>query len=165
MMIPVDIRKYFSENDSFYFGNHTLPIFHQCRGKSRERLSSEISTKLKTGTALSRHSSNNFYLKHIPMPIVDFIIRSYLGFLKHRKSFILCAIVSYMGEVDEARLKNPYCEVTDVIVQAEKYPFCTFDTFSIGFRGRLNVGITCENGQISKRLYNKLTDDIKECVK
>ena len=164
VMIPVDLRKYISDKDTFYFGNLTLPIFYRCSKKRKDQISAEIKEKLKNRSVLSKYNSRNFYLSFLPMFLVDFVIKSYLGFLKHRKKFILCAIVSYMGEVDKSRLVNDYFEVEDIIVQAEKYPFCTFDTFSIGFGDHLNVGITCENGQISEKIYHDLTETIKASV-
>ena len=165
VMIPVNVRGYLPKSDEFCFGNLTLPLFIQCKGKSRDEISDEIRGKLKRGASLSKYIAKNFYLDIAPMPIVDFVIKSYIGFIKHRKSFILCAIVSYMGDVDESRFENPYFEVSDMIAQAEKYPYCAFDTFSVGFKGHLNVGITCENRLIDEKNYRQLTENIKESFK
>ncbi len=165
VMIPVDVRKYSEQTNIFLFGNLSLPLFYQCGGKTQAQISDEIREKLKSGAALSKYSAKYFALDKIPLPAACFGLKLYLNYIRKNKSFVLGGIVSHLGDVDMLILENPFFKVIDMAVQAEKYPFCAFDIFSIGFGENLNIGITCDPDRIDEKVYRELTENIKLYVK
>ena len=76
----------------------------------------------------------------------------------------MSGMISHLGRVDEARLKNPHFEVTDMSCQLNYFPLCGFVLVALCFREKLNVSIRCNPKRTDEQTMNDLQDNIRQYV-
>lgn len=164
VMIPVNVRRYSDVKNAFLCGNIALPLFLQVGGKGKKQIADEIKYNLKKGTILSPTVPTCFWLEKFPRFINRLLMKQYLHYLKRKKGFLWCGLVSYLGEVDLSRLENPFFEVMDMLFQIESLPVFGFTTVSLAFGDNLNISLSCDPNRIDRRTQCKLIENIKTCV-
>lgn len=165
VMIPVDIRKYIDKQDEILFGNLALPIFCDCGQKDKAQLLKEIEMKLRSGAALSLNNARHFAIYKIPLWLIRLALKQYLRYIKRKKRFVLCGIISYLGNVDGAHLENPLFEVLDIFASLDALPFCGLNIVAISFREKMHISIAGDATRISQKTYNYLAESVEKHIK
>ena len=165
MMIPVNMRAYIEQKkDEFMFGNLAAVLFCRCGGKTQSQILSDIKHKLATRAALSRHTTQFRLINNTSLAAIRFFVRMYENLWSKKNRYAISGMISHLGPVDESRLLNPHCRVTDVSCQLNYFPLCGFILVSICFGDKLNVSIRCNPKRTDAKTLHELHNNIRRCV-
>ena len=160
MIIPVDLRR-FGANNKTLFGNLIVPIFVDANTNRRiEDLRTEILSYVKDQSLLSATLNSLFFYNKINPKLRVSVLRRLIPVVMASKKFIICALVSPVGEIKSENLVCPEFSTEDVVLTFISFPFTAFTVASIQFKGQTNTTISWHSGRVTQAVANKLAYSI-----
>ena len=163
-MIPTDIRRHLKNNNCL--GNMTLPIFLKVsQNDSVENINGKLLYGLKNKEELNKKSTSYIGYQKLNKNARIMILRLIKNILSITKTFSFGGIISYLGRVSLTDYSNDEFKIIDFISLPLQQPFTPFSIVIIETMGKTNITISCYEDQVSKEIFNVISDELEKDIK